>query len=124
MTNPKGTTFERMIADYLARAVGEENIDLNRGIDRQVRTGKKDKGDIRGLYLHGRPLVVECKNTSRQNLGGWVQEAEIERGNADALAGVVVHKRRMYGAKNLGGTYVTMTLADLVALLTGERPAS
>lgn len=122
MTNPKGTALERLVADYLAREVGEENIEVNRGIDRQIRTGKKDKGDIRGVYFHGRRLVIEVKNVAKLNLGGWVNEAEVERGNADALAGMVVHKRRGYGDKTLGGTYVTMTLADLVALLTGHRP--
>jgi hypothetical protein len=120
MTNPKGASFERLVADYLNdKLVG---IDHNRGVDRQIRTGAKDKGDIRGVYVYGRPLAIECKNTNRLNLSGFVDEAEIERGNADAVAGVVVHKRRGRGKASMGEQYVTMTLADLVALLTGERP--
>lgn len=120
MTNPKGASFERLVADWLnEKLVG---VDYNRGVDRQIRTGAKDKGDIRGVYVYGRPLVIECKNTNRLDLSGFVNETEIERGNADALAGVVVHKRRGKGKAAMGEQYVTMTLADLVALLTGERP--
>lgn len=116
MTNAKGATFERKVADWLGRIFNDPDI------DRQIKTGAKDKGDVRGLKMWGRPVVIECKNTNRLNLSGWVDEAEIERGNADGLAAIVVHKRRGYGDAKLGGTYVTMTLADLVALLTGERP--
>lgn len=54
------------------------------------------------------------------NLGGWIQEAEIERGNDDADVALVVHKRR--GVGDPGDQYVTLTLRDLVTLLTGERP--
>ena len=120
MTNPKGASFERLVADWLnAELVG---VDHNRGVDRQIRTGAKDKGDIRGVYVYGRPLVIECKNVAKLNLAGWVNEAEIERGNTDAVAAVVVHKRKGKGAGSMGEQYVTLTLADLVALLTGERP--
>ena len=52
-------------------------------------------------------------------LAEWVNEAQTEAGNDDALAGVVWHKRR--GTTDPGDWYVTMTGADLVALLTGER---
>ena len=44
----------------------------------------------------------------------------MERGNDDALVGVVAHKRHGVGAP--GEQFVTMTLRDFVALLTGERP--
>ena len=47
-------------------------------------------------------------------------EAEIERGNDDALVGVVVHKR--HGRAAAGEQFVTMRLADFAALLSGERP--
>lgn len=116
MTNPKGATFERLVADYLAGALDDE------GVDRQIKTGRKDKGDIRGVKVHGWRIAIECKNTTRTNLSGWVNEAEIERGNLDALAGVVVHKRTGKGKAQMGETYVTMTLADFAALLTGTRP--
>ena len=113
-----GTAFERLIADALAEHVDDR-------IDRRVKTGNKDRGDIGGLrspFLPGlqpKPVVVECKNTSRLELGVWINETEIERGNDDALLGVVVHKRR--GTQDPLEQYVTMTLRDLIALLTGER---
>lgn len=109
-----GARFERDIADYLAAHVDDR-------IDRRVKTGAKDRGDIGGVRTPwGDRVVIECKNTTRATLGPWVNEAEVERGNDDALIGVVAHKRHGVGAP--GEQFVTMTLRDFVALLTGERP--
>lgn len=108
-----GTAFERLVADFLAKHIDDR-------IDRRVKTGGKDKGDIAGLRVHGDRVVIECKNVARTNLSGWVNEADIERGNDDALAGLVVHKR--LGTADPGDQYVTCTVRDLVALLTGTRP--
>lgn len=110
-----GTKFERLIADCLAEQLDDDRI------DRRAKTGNKDKGDIGGLRHAGGKLVVECKNVSRTDLGGWVKEAEVERGNDDAIAGLVIHKRR--GVTDPLDQYVTCTVRDLVALLTGERPS-
>jgi hypothetical protein len=88
-------------------------------IDRRVKTGNKDRGDIAGLRHMGERIVVECKNTTRLNLGVWAAEAEAERGNDDAIAGLIIHKR--HGNGTAADQWVTCTLADLVALLTGER---
>jgi hypothetical protein len=107
-----GASFERLIADYLAAHIDDQ-------IDRRVKTGAKDRGDIAGLRVHGKRVVIEVKNVTRMTLGGWITEAEIERGNDDALAGIVAHKR--YGKGRPGDQYVTMTMRDLVALITGER---
>ena len=106
-----GSKFERDIADHLARTVDDR-------IDRRVKTGAKDRGDIAGVRVHGQRLVLECKNITRINLGGWISEAHTEAGNDDALAGVIVHKRHGVGAP--GRQWVTMTLDDLVAIMTGE----
>lgn len=38
----------------------------------------------------------------------------------DAHAALVIHKRR--GTQDPGDQYVTMTVRDLVSLLTGTRP--
>lgn len=66
-------------------------------------------------------IVIECKNESSQpKLGTWAGEAEVERGNDDALAGIVAHKR--HGKGDPLDQWVTMTMADFIALLTGERP--
>lgn len=111
-----GTAFESLIAAYLAANVDDR-------IERRARTGAKDRGDISGLRgLFGKRIVVECKDVARTDLAGWVREASLEAGNDDAIAGVVVAKRR--GTTDPGEQWVHMTLADLVALLTGERPMS
>jgi len=109
-----GSRFERSIADYLALVLDDDRI------DRRVKTGAKDRGDIAGLRHRGRRLVIEVKDVTRVDLSGWVREAHIEAGNDDALAGLVVHKRR--GTTDPAEQYVTCTLGDLVALLTGDRP--
>ena len=67
----------------------------------------------------GGRLVIECKNTTRVELSRWLAETEIERGNDDALAGLVVHKRR--GKAAPAEQLVTMRLGDLAALLTGKK---
>lgn len=107
-----GTRFERAVADYLAEHVDDR-------VDRRVKNGSKDRGDIAGLRHMGQRVVLECKDTSRINLGPWANEAEIERGNDDALAGLIVHKR--HGKADPADQWVTCTLAELVALLTGSR---
>ena len=107
-----GTTFERQVADYLATHVDDR-------IDRRVKNGTKDRGDIAGLRHMGHRVVIECKNTAKIALGGWAGEAEIERGNDDALAGIIVHKR--VGKGRPEDQWVTLTLGELVALLTGTR---
>lgn len=109
-----GTRFETAVARYLADHVDDR-------IERRAKTGAKDRGDISGLRHMGERVVVEVKNTSRINLAGWAAEAETERGNDDAVAGLIVHKR--HGMGQPGDQWVTCTLADLVALLTGSRPA-
>ncbi|MEV5360599.1 hypothetical protein AB0K45_09670 [Micrococcus luteus] len=108
-----GSRFEREIAEYLAAALDDDRI------ERRSRNGAKDRGDIGGLRVHGRRLVVECKNTSAVKLPAWTAEAHTEAGNDDALVGVVVHKR--VGVADPGRQWVAMTLDDLAALITGQR---
>ncbi|WP_409463589.1 hypothetical protein [Amycolatopsis sp. GA6-003] len=109
-----GTRFETSIAGYLAEQVDDR-------IERRARNGGKDRGDISGVRAPGGGRVVlECKDVARTDLAGWTAEAEIERGNDDAIAGFVVHKRR--GTTDPARQYVTCTVADLAALLTGQRP--
>jgi hypothetical protein len=108
----KGSSFERLIADYLARTIDDR-------IDRRVKNGAKDRGDIGGLRHMGHRLVIECKNTAKTLLGPWASEAEVERGNDDALAGLIIHKR--HGKGQPEDQWVTLTVGDLVALLTLSR---
>ncbi|WP_067891271.1 hypothetical protein [Nocardia vaccinii] len=109
-----GTRHESSIAAYLAEHVDDR-------IERRAKTGAKDRGDLSGLRAPGGGrIVVEAKNVTRTALAEWAAEAEAERGNDDALAGVVIHKR--HGVGDPGAQWVTCTLADLVAILTGRRP--
>lgn len=107
-----GATFERQVADYLAQHIDDR-------IDRRAKTGSKDRGDITGLRHLGERIVIECKNTTRLNLAGWMNQAEIERGNDDALAGLIIHKR--HGNNQPGDQWVTTTLRELTALFNGYR---
>lgn len=104
-----GARFERIVADFLAETVDDR-------IDRRVKTGSADKGDIGGVRLpDGRKVAIEVKDVARINLPGWVREAQQEAENDDAAVGVVVHKRR--GVSDPAEQYVTMTLSDLAILL-------
>ena len=106
-----------MIAHYLATTVDDR-------IERRTKNGNKDRGDISGLRHMALRVVVECKDESGAyagKLGSWLGEAEVERGNDDAGITLVVAKRK--GTTDPGEQYVVMTVRDLVALLTGERPA-
>ena len=107
-----GARFERIIADCLA-----EHLDDR--IDRMVRRGNKDRGDISGVRCHGQPVAVEVKNTARMDLPSWTREAEIEAGNLDALAGVVISKR--HGNGDPLDQWVHMTVREFIALITGQR---
>lgn len=107
-----GARFEREVADYLSGVLDDDRV------DRMPRRGSSDRGDISGVRIHGKRLVIEVKNVSRMNLPEWVDEAHREAGNDDALAGVVVSKR--HGVGDLGSQWVHMELRDLVALITGQ----
>lgn len=107
-----GSEFERKIADCLADEVDDR-------IDRAVKTGAMDKGDIAGLRFHGHRIAIECKNEVKVKLAEWSKEAETERVNLGALAGVVIHKR--HGKTDPGLQWVTMTMNDFIALMTLSR---
>ena len=108
-----GQRFESLVAAYLNRHVDDR-------IERRRQGGNQDRGDISGLRHMGQRIVLECKDYGGQlKPGPWVEEAEVERGNDSAGIGIVVAKRR--GTTAPGDQFVLMTLADLVALLTGNR---
>ena len=111
-----GQRFESLVAAYL-------NTHVDDRIERRRMSGANDRGDISGLRHMGGRIVVECKDYGGRLMPGpWVEEADIEAGNDSALLGIVVAKRR--GTTDPGSQFVLMTLNDLVALLTGERPDS
>jgi len=108
-----GSRFETLVASYLAEALDDDRI------ERRARTGAKDRGDIGGVRHMGARVVVEAKDCARIQLSAWAAEAETERGNDDAVAGLIVHKR--HGRGDPADQWVTCTLGDLVALLTGHQ---
>ena len=106
-----GSSMERTVAEFLAFRLADDRIEVRK------TNGSNDRGDITGVKtLQGGRVVIECKNVTAMALPQWLREAEIERGNDDALIGVVAHKRHRTG--NPADQYVTMTL-DTFALLVG-----
>ncbi|WP_166905961.1 hypothetical protein [Mycobacterium sp. DL440] len=108
-----GSRTERAVADYLAQALDDDRI------DRRVKTGAKDCGDIANVRAHGQRVVIEVKDCARPDVPGWTREAHTEANNDGALVGVVVAKRR--GTTNPGEYWAHMTVDDLLALITGQR---
>ena len=103
-----GSRFEREVADYLAEMLDDR-------IDRRVKTGAKDKGDIANIRLKAHRIVMECKNTARTDLAGWISEAHAQADNDGASLGVICHKR--HGVGEPSRQWVTMTLTDFAWLI-------
>lgn len=108
-----GITLERAIADYL-------NDHYQPGIDRMVKKGSCDEGDISGVTAqNGRvKIAVEVKNPGAGRPYAWpqyVREAHTEAENLGAAVGVVVAKR--HNVANPGEQWVMMTVDDLITLL-------
>jgi hypothetical protein len=109
-----GSAFESQVAEFLSFRLADDRI------ERRVKHGSKDTGDIGGVRtLNGGRVVIEAKNTARDNLPAWIREAEIERGNDDAVIGVVAHKK--HGTGNPADQYISMTLETFAVLLEGGR---
>lgn len=104
-----GSRFERLIADHL----NERLYGLS--VDRQVKTGARDSGDIAGVHLAGRRIAIECKNVTRMDLPKWTREAHTEAGNVGGAVGIVIHKRHGNGKPE--DQWVTMTVTDLVTII-------
>ena len=102
----KGTAAETAVVAYL-----RNEFPHNKHIERRALTGALDKGDIAGFP----GVVIEVKNHARMTLAEWVNEATIEAGNANALIGVVWHKRK--GTTDPANWYVTMPGHVFSALL-------
>lgn len=110
----QGARFERLMADGLAWALEDTRI------DRKVKTGPKDKGDIANVRLGEHRIVVETKDRGGRFYGSeWVAEAEAERVNDNALAGIVIAKRK--GVTDPMQQWCLMTVSELVALIRGDR---
>ena len=107
--------MERIVAEFLAFRLADDRV------ERRTKNGSKDRGDITGVKtIRGGRVVIECKNVVQMALPQWIREAEIERGNDDAVIGVVAHKK--HGSGNPADQYVTMTLETFASLLEGGAP--
>ena len=80
-----GARFERIIADFL-----RDNLDDH--IDRRIKTGAKDCGDIANVRdSHNRRIVIEAKDYGgKLNLPQWTKEAHQEAENDGAHVGLVL----------------------------------
>jgi hypothetical protein len=107
--------METATATYLAWRLDDDRI------ERRTRNGAKDRGDIGGVRtIAGARMVLEVKDSGGQvQVGPWLNEAETERGNDDALLGVVVFKRRGIPYSAAGAQGVLMTLETFAALVDG-----
>ena len=110
-----GSRHERSVADYL-------RVHVSRFVDRMPKYGAKDRGDIGNVETFNQlPVAVEAKDYGgRLEAGTWLKEAETERINLGAIAGLVIAKRR--GITDPGRQIVLMEVDDLIAILTGNRP--
>lgn len=111
-----GARFNAEIATALATHVDDR-------IEVRHLNGARDRGDIAALrhpFTGGR-IIVESKNWTRLSLGPWATEAEAERINDQAIAGIIAHKR--HGVGDPLAQWLTMTVLDGITLLTGRRPA-
>lgn len=111
-----GAAFERAIADYLGETLKDDSI------DRQVKTGSRDLGDIRGVTdAHGNPIAIECKDYGgRLHPAEWIREAHTEAANKNTNTGIIVAKRR--GTTRPGDQWVITTLEDLTRLIGRKDP--
>lgn len=110
-----GSSFERITADYL-----RDNWDDR--IDRRVRTGSADCGDIANFRVNGHRIVLECKNETKYDFSNALNEAQIEAANDSAAIGLAVVKRR--GKADPAEQFVVASLGDFVKFLKdiGARP--
>lgn len=110
-----GTNMETSVAQFLADRLNSDFI------ERRRLGGGKDRGDIGGVRtIAGGRVVVEVKDyAGTVKVKPWLDEAAVEAGNDDAVAGVVVFKRSGIGYKSAADHGVMMTLETLCVLLEG-----
>jgi hypothetical protein len=110
-----GSAFEQLVADGLANALG------NPDIDRAPRKGSKDIGDIANVrHANGRRIAIEAKDFGGKLIPTvWVREAAVEAAHYGAICGVVIAKRR--GTRKFEDQWILLTGADLISLHTGEQ---
>lgn len=108
-----GAKFERHMADWLRDRLRSDHI------DRRVKSGRNDKGDIAGVRTAlGARVVIEAKDYGGSLLPStWLAEAAIEASNDDAPIGVVIAKRK--GTSDPARQFVLMDTETFCRLLEG-----
>lgn len=116
----KGARFEQRTAERLAMLTGQP-------VERRHLSGAHDRGDLSGLTIRGRRLVVECKNvTGLDGISDHLRQAERERANDKALACMVIRKRPRVGFETdegMDAQLVVLTLADMARILNAANGA-
>lgn len=120
----RGTQWESAVRDYMNAELGLVDGD-NRFINpasamnvrRMAQMGPLDIGDV-----HAVPFVLECKNTARVSVPGFLRQAEREARNAGLPHGVAVVKVRGAGTAS-GRVYFTIGTWTRVRLALGLSAA-
>lgn len=110
----RGPLFEKMIVEDLRKTFGKGLI------ERRVMGGKNDRGDVAGVFFHGREFVIEAKNVKQLRPKKFFDELEVECGNADTDMGAIVFHREGFGEKHMDGQGVLMTYGTLKKLLGAD----
>lgn len=110
-----GSRMQRLAADFFSSGMHDRRIDV------ASLHGAKDIGDVANVTIHrDERLCVEVKDRGGQFFAAeWMAEAEAERKNYDALATIVVAKRR--GVTDPGSQWVLTTMDELLAIINGNR---
>lgn len=108
-----GTRFETTMARWFAFRLHDDRI------ERRTKNGREDRGDLAGLRtIRGGRVVAELKDYAGSvQVKPWLDEAETERGNDDAVVGVVIAKRRLIADPS--EQLVMMTAETFARLLEG-----
>lgn len=111
MSNPsgrRGAQWETEVAKYLAEAFPS--------VERRVKNGRLDRGDITGLGS----VVIEAKAERVIDLPGYLGELDVEQANADAAFGFVFIKNRRHSVED---GYAVLSIAAARKLLVLLREA-
>lgn len=113
-----GTRHETRMAAWFAERLGDDRI------ERRAKNGANDRGDLTGLRtIRGGRIIAELKDyAGKVMVKPWLDEAEVERGNDDAIIGVVIVKRR--GIADPAQQLVMMTAEAFALLIEGGPPPS
>lgn len=114
----KGTAYEREVLMFLRKhGVNAERVALH---------GSRDEGDLR-VIARGMRIVIECKDVRDAGpalIERWRDETDVERGNADADAAILVRHLPGNGQARRGADECQMTLRDLWRITGTTCPAT